>query len=213
MPRPLLTATALAIATALTGCESAPDPTPSDEMTFTEPGLSVGEVAPDVSMVNIDRERVQLAEYWADGPVVITFYRGGWCPYCIGALKGWESRLDDIERAGGAFIAITPEHPLEVQETMDKGGFDFTILTDVSGDAARRFRVSFELSDDTKKRYKGFGIDLATHNANQEWELPAPATFVVDRNGVVRYAFADWAYKTKDRADPDEAIAVLKAIN
>lgn len=97
-----------------------------------------------------------------------------------------------------------------MQETAGEHDLGFDIYSGDTMAAAKAYKVFFEVDPETQTAYKGYGIDLATWNANQRWTLPAPGTFVIDRDGVVRYAWADWDYK--QRADPDEVIAAVKKI-
>ncbi len=180
-------------------------------MEEVKPGLSVGDRAPDATLKTVDGKAVHLAPMYADGPVIVTFYRGGWCPFCNRALAAWQSRMDEVENAGATFIAITPESPANAEKTADKGKLSYTVLSDANQEAARAFRVHFTVNDETRERYKGYGIDLAASNASGTWELPAPGTFVIDRKGIVRYAFADWDYHV--RADPDEVLAAVKSLD
>jgi len=174
------------------------------------PGLKVGEHAPDVMVTNTDGESVKLSSLYAEGPLVVTFYRGGWCPYCNTALMDWAGRFDDLNSAGGNFIAITPEKPEDAEETMEKANAGYRVFIDPDGDVGKAFRVQFELDQKTQKRYKGYGINLEQANLSGKWELPAPASFVIDSDGVIRYAHATWDYSAKARANPDEVIAAVR---
>ena len=174
------------------------------------PGLRVGEQAPTLTLMSADGRQINRAEAYRQGPVIVTFYRGGWCPYCVEALKDWGGKTDELEAAGATFIAISPEtreHALETTETVEG---DWLALVDTDGSAMRAFKTGFALDPQTESRYRGYGIDLDTWNTNGEWELPAPATYVIDRDGVVRWAYADWDYKK--RADPDEVIAAAASL-
>lgn len=172
--------------------------------------LKVGDKAPNASVTAPDGKTVNLADLYKDGPVIITFYRGGWCPFCNTDLKGWESRQADVKAAGATFVAISPEKPEKVAETKTKDGASFPMMSDSTLAAAKAFKVDFPLDDKTKAAYQGYGVDLGTTNASGTWELPMPATFVVDKEGVIRYAFAKMDYKV--RANPDAVLGAVKAI-
>jgi peroxiredoxin len=175
------------------------------------PGLSVGEQAPTgVSLMTVENKPVALETLWADGPVVVTFYRGGWCPYCTKELAKWEPKLSEVEALGAEFVAITMEKPDSAQKTSTKHAANMRILSDVEGDVSRAFRLAFALDTKTVSKYKGYGIDLAANNANGEWELPAPGTYVIDETGAIRYAWASWDY-TK-RAPVDEVMKAVRAV-
>ncbi len=173
-------------------------------------GLKVGDTVADADLLTIDAEKVSLRDLAAkEGPLVVTFYRGGWCPFCNKALAAWESRLDEVKGAGGKFIAISPEKPELARGTSKKSHLSYVVLSDSTNKAAEAFDVLFTVDAETRKKYEGYGIDLGEANASGEWKLPHPATFIIDRQGVVRYAHVDPDY-AKGRADPGEVIDALK---
>jgi peroxiredoxin len=174
------------------------------------PGLAVGTKAPDVTVTGIDGKSVQLAALYKDGPVVLTFYRGGWCPICNRALSAWHDKMDALNAAGGTFVALTPEKPDLAAATREKVKGDYQVYSDGTFAAAKAFKVHFVVDDDTKAKYQQFGLKVAEANVSGTWELPAPATFVIDKRGVIRWSFADWDYKK--RADPDEVIRAVQAL-
>ncbi|MCC7390597.1 MAG: AhpC/TSA family protein [Phycisphaerales bacterium] len=199
----------LTLATLLAGC--ATDSGVSRETQDAgAPGLTVGDRAPDATVYTQDGQPVSLASLYQDGPVVVTFYRGGWCPFCQRALEGWQTRLDELHDAGATLVALTPESPDHAADTTTDHHLGFAVYSDSKMQAAKAYEVFFEVDQDTQTKYKGYGIDLSSWNANSLWTLPAPGTFVIDRKGVVRYAWADWDY-TK-RADPDEVIGVVQGL-
>lgn len=174
-------------------------------------GLKVGEKAPaGLTLLDKDGKSVALSEMYAKGPIVVTFYRGEWCPFCTKALAGWQDKMGELKEAGGTFVAISPEASPFVKKTIEKSKADYMVLSDAGMDATKGFKVWFEMDETTVEKYKGYGVNLGERNANGKWELPAPATFVVDREGVVRYAFADWDYRK--RANMDEVIAAVRGL-
>lgn len=174
------------------------------------PGLAVGERAPDVPLTTVDGKTIELASLIKDGPIVLTFYRGGWCPICNRALSAWREKLGDLKAAGGKFVALTPERPNLAAATREKIGADYEVYSDPRHEAAKAFKVHFAVDDATREKYLGYGMDVGQANVSGTWELPAPATFVIDRDGVIRWAFADWDYKK--RADPDEVIEAVRQV-
>ena len=186
---------------------------PMAEAVPSKPGLAVGDAAPAVQLTNLDGTSVSLASLYSEGPLVVTFYRGEWCPYCNKALAGWEERLGELKAAGARIIAVSPEKPEMARKTVEKSNLTYQVLTDADQSAAKAFKVIFTMDDSTKKKYQGYGIDLAAANASGTWELPAPGTFVIvpdgKGGGVVKYAYAEWDYK--ERANMDEVIAAVKA--
>lgn len=174
------------------------------------PGLPVGTKAPDAAVTDIDGRTVQLASLYTQGPIVLTFYRGGWCPFCTRALSAWHDKMDALRAAGATFVAVTPEKPELAIQTRDKAGSDYIVFSDGAFAAAKAFKVHFVVDEATKAKYEQFGLHVDQANVSGTWELPAPATFVIDRQGVIRWAFADWDYKK--RADPDEVIRAVEAL-
>jgi len=174
------------------------------------PGLHVGDHAPDAVVFDQQGNEVSLASLYANGPIVVIFYRGGWCPFCNRALSAWHDKMPELRKAGGTFVAITAEDPDHAADTIAKHDLTFAVYSDSTMAAAKAYKVFFEVDKATKRKYKLFGIDLAETNGSGQWTLPAPGTFVIDRNGIVRYAWAKWDYK--QRADPDEVIAAVRAL-
>ena len=173
-------------------------------------GLTVGSKAPAASLVTAEGERVSLESLHADGPVVVTFYRGGWCPYCNQALTEWEGRTGDLQSAGARLVALTPEAPVHAGETATKNNLGFSVLSDASFEAADGFGIRFSLDDETQSKYQQYGINLGEWNASKEWSLPHPATYVIDQEGVIRWRWVQEDYST--RAAPDDVIAAVNAL-
>ena len=173
-------------------------------------GLKVGESMPSATMLNADGKDVKLADVAGKAPMVVVFYRGGWCPYCNKHLSQWAKHSEEVKSLGASLVAITPEKPDAAKETSEKDKLDFAVLTDAKLEAAKGFKLLFAMSEDTQKKYKGYGVDLSTRNSSKTWELPHPGTFVIDAGGVVRYASVDTDY-TK-RPDPEEALKVLREL-
>lgn len=174
-------------------------------------GLKVGDLAPEAALVDASDKNVKLSELIAQGPVVVVFYRGGWCPYCNKHLSEWTTKTSELKGLGAKLVAISPETPEHAEKTVEKDKLDFMVLSDTKLEAANGFKLLFSLSEEVKTKYKGYGIDLEKHNASKTWQLPHTGTFVIDAKGVVQYASADTDYKK--RPSPDEAIEVLKKMH
>ena len=190
--------------------ESGEKPSKEHYQTPEQPGLAVGEAAPDFTLKTADGQDVTLSELWAKQPVILTFYRGGWCPFCTKALAGWQDEMDEIAEAGATFVAITPEKPEFIAKTAEEFELGYTVLSDANGDAQRAYNLQFTLDEKTVEKYKGYGIDLGKQNADGTWTLPAPATFVIDTGGEITYVWADWDYRK--RAEPKEVIAEVRKL-
>lgn len=164
--------------------------------------LEVGEHAPNFKLLNADDKWVDLASTLERGPVVLSFYRGVWCPFCNKELKGLERVLPKMEELGATVLALSPETRDHVQENVEKNKLTFDLLTDTDNAVAKLFGLHFVLDDKTVDKYEGYGIDVATHNGTGKHELPIPATYIIDTDGVIAYAFVDEDYtkraKTRD---------------
>lgn len=172
--------------------------------------LKVGDQAPAIKLPNAKGELVDVASLLKSGPVIINFYRGGWCPYCNLELRAFQRLLPDITTAGASLIAISPEVPDKSLSTTEKNELTFEVLSDVDQKVGRAFGLVFELSDELQTIYKDFGLDLPDFNGTPDkWELPVPGTYVIGSDGKIIYANADVDYQT--RADPQEVLNALKA--
>lgn len=175
---------------------------------IAEKSLKEGDSAPDFALPNATGGTVRLADLRAKGPVVISFYRGGWCPYCNLELKALQQRLPEIAELGASLVAVSPETPDHSLTTAEKHALGFDVLSDEGNAVARRFGLVFEIDDDIKPIYENFGIDLERQNGDGSWQLPIPATYVIDADGSVRKAYANADYT--DRLDPADVVATLR---
>ena len=172
-----------------------------------ENALNVGDKAPNFTLNNALNKPVSLYDELKNGPVVLTWYRGGWCPYCNITLHSLQDKLPDFQKAGATLMALTPEVPDKSLSTSEKNELEFTVLSDVNNVIGKEYGVVFELTTDVAASYeKGFG--LSKFNGNNDNELPLAATYVIDKNGIIKYAFLDADYRK--RAEPDELLKVLK---
>lgn len=172
--------------------------------------LKVGERVADFTLRNAAGEDVQLADLLAKGPVVLSFYRGGWCPYCNIELRALQRALPEINDFGAELVAISPETPDHAQDTTEKNDLAYEVLSDTGNKVARAFGLVFTLAEKLRPVYQGYGIELPDYNGDESFELPVPATYVIGQDGVVRHAFVDPDYSL--RLDPDDVVATLKEI-
>ena len=170
--------------------------------------LKVGDRAPAITLGNANGETVDVGALLHSGPVIVTFYRGGWCPYCNLELRAFQQALPEIKAAGASLVAISPEKPDDTLSTSEKNALSFEVLSDVGQKVGRAFGLVYEFSDELKSAYREFGLDIPSKNGAEEWALPIAATYVIDRSGVIIYADTDADYR--DRADPVDVIKVLK---
>ncbi len=137
--------------------------------------------------------------------LVVTFYRGGWCPYCMLQLKAFEKLNKDFVSANSKVLALAPQSPNEIKKTKKTQGLSFELKSDKNLDIARRFGIVFKVEPAIVEAYKKHGIDLSySHN-----ELPLPATFVFDKSGKVIFSYVDADYRL--RAEPQQILDLIKA--
>ncbi|MDX2116062.1 MAG: peroxiredoxin-like family protein [Planctomycetota bacterium] len=173
-------------------------------------GPKLGEKAPDATVAMPDESPIELSSIYDKGPIVLVFFRGEWCPYCTKHIKQWQTMVDEVAAQRGYIIGITPDRPGNMEQIFERNVPTFQILHDFNGQAAKNFNLQFTLPLDLQEKYKGYGVNLAARNWDGTWNLPHPATIIIDSEGIVRYVHAEQDY-TK-RADPTEALEVLKTI-
>jgi peroxiredoxin len=173
------------------------------------PGLAVGDRAPDFTLPDASGEPVALADRLRLGPVVLSFYRGDWCPYCNLELRALQANLPEIRELGASLIAISPQAPDHGAALTEREGLGFDVLSDIHQEAIRAYQLQFTPPASVKEVYANvFGNDLSKQSADGSWDLPVPATFVLDRDGVVRAAYVDAQYTT--RMEPGDILDALR---
>nr|SCO70314.1 Reductase [Streptomyces argillaceus] len=175
-----------------------------------ERALAVGAHAPRFTLPSATGRTVSLDALLTDGPVVLTFYRGAWCPYCNIALRSLQQHHADITRRGARLVALSPQIPDESLSLTEKHELAFDVLSDVGSDTAKQYGLAFDLPADLAAVYDKLGFDLQRVNGGHARTLPLPATYVIDRDGTVRWAFVDTDYTT--RAEPADILAALDAL-
>ncbi|WP_458627557.1 peroxiredoxin-like family protein [Winogradskyella sp. PC D3.3] len=171
--------------------------------------LNVGDKAPNFTLKNALNEAVTLFDQLKNGPVVLTWYRGGWCPYCNITLHALQEKLPDFKNEGATLLALTPELPDNSLSTSEKNNLEFTVLSDLGNTIGKEYGVVYTLTDDVAKSYNaGFGLN--EQNGDTSNELPLAATYVIDTNGIIAYAFLDADYTA--RAEPLEILSALRKL-
>ncbi len=170
----------------------------------------VGETFPDFALPNQNGEIVKLADLLAKGPVVVSFFRGLWCPYCNTELLALQDANAEIEALGGSVVLISPQTTEFSAKTVKQHKLGFDALSDAGNAFARSLGTVFKLPDDVKAIYQHFGIDMPAHNGDDSWDLPMPARFAIGQDGIVLWADINPDYT--HRPDPSETIAALKAV-
>ena len=185
-----------------------------------ERALKHGDKAPAFSLKNQNGEQKNLLEYLVQGPVVLTFYRGAWCPFCNLQLKEYNDRLDEITGAGATLIAITPEKPGAVdilaesgvpQDVIDMavGNVGFDVLHDAGNRVAETFGLVFDLPESHRQLLKMLQVDVEKLNGDDSYRFPDPATYVIDTSGLITWAFVPNNYRK--RAEVDQILDALRS--
>ena len=172
------------------------------------PGLAPGEQAPEFSLPDAMERSVSLQERLSGGPVVLVFYRGEWCPYCNAYLRTLQDALPEITARGASLLAVSPQSPDHSLSIAEKAQLGFDVLSDVDQAVIRAYKLQFTAPADLQDLHVNvFDTDLRDHTANRSWQLPVPATFVIDRAGIVRAGRISADYRT--RMEPADIIAAL----
>jgi peroxiredoxin len=160
-------------------------------------GLKVGDKAPDFSGKDQNGKAIKLSEQLMQGPVVLIFYRGNWCPYCNKILKKTEDSLQFINTKGASVITVTPEMEAEVKKMIGKTKASYSLISDNSAGIMKSYDVAFQLDDKTIEKYKGYGIDLAKNNGTNGTYLPVPATYIIGKDGIIKFAYFNKDYRER----------------
>jgi peroxiredoxin len=169
----------------------------------------VGDRAPSIILPDVSGKSFDVAALLAKGPVVVTFYRGGWCPFCNMELKAYQAVLPRIAAAGASLVAISPEKPDDTVSTSEKNALTFPVLSDVGQVVGKAFGVVYAFTDEVRGVYDGFKLDIPAKNGTpDDWSLPLSATYVIGSDGVI--LFADTRVDYRERTDPLDVLRVLE---
>ena len=171
------------------------------------PGIEVGDRAPSFALADAYGANVVLEDRLAAGPVVLSFYRGAWCPICNTELTGLQEARGRIKELGGSLLAVSPQAPDASQTLVQRLGLGYDVLSDLDQAVIRAYRLQFELPPELRAAYRQMGMALDEHNADGSWNLPVPATFVLDHAGIVRARHVDPNYR--DRMSVDAILSAL----
>jgi peroxiredoxin len=160
-------------------------------------GLFINSKAPDFKAKDQHGKDIRLKDVLKQGPVVLVFYRGHWCPFCNRQLKRLEDSLQFIRDKGATLIAVSPEKPENISKTVEKTGAEYPILHDEGLKIMKAYEVDFEVQENTINRYRNTGIDLEKING-KDWKfLPVPAIYIIDKESTITYRFFDTDYKKR----------------
>lgn len=171
--------------------------------------LKAGDIAPSFTLNDPEGAPVSSADLLAKGPLVVSFYRGVWCPYCNMELQALQAALPEFRKAGASLVAISPQTPVNSRKSVRENALDFPILSDTRNDVAAAFGLRFELPDYLVELYKSLKNDLPNFNGDDSWTLPMPARYVIGQDGVIRYAEVNPDYTR--RPEPSDMLPVLRS--
>jgi peroxiredoxin len=175
------------------------------------PGIGVGETAPDFALPDATGQEVRLADRLAAGPVVLVFYRGSWCPYCNLELAAYQEALPHFTALGATLIAVSPQLPDDALSISEKRALTYDVLSDAAQTVIEAYRIRFDLPPHvTEHMLDSTLAALAKQQPEGHYSLPVPATFVLDRYGVVRARHVSMAYRT--RMEPSDALEAVRRI-
>lgn len=173
-------------------------------------GLRIGEKAPNFTLPDATGKEVTLEDMLKNGPVILTFYRGGWCPYCNMELRAYQQLMEDIESAGAELVAVSPQTPDASLSTKEKNELDYFVLSDEGNEVAEEYKLVYKLPPYLVDIYKDKGLDLEKANDSDSWTLPVSATYIIKQDGTIAYEYTKADYK--DRVEPSGVVEKLKSL-
>lgn len=177
---------------------------------IAEKSLKKGDRMPEFNLPTIHGEMVSSKELLKKGMLVVSFTRGSWCPYCNLEISALQKVYPEIKKLGAELVSISPSRQEKYSEMETKHSLTFNLLSDEGNEVARKFGLVFELDEELKPLYKKMGIDIPEHNGDESFELPIPATYIVNQSGEIIYSYVNPDY-TK-RAEPSKIVEFLKSV-
>jgi peroxiredoxin len=171
--------------------------------------LSVGSKIPEFQLQDHNGKNVSSSDLLAKGRLALCFIRGRWCPFCVAQMEAMNLVLPQIEQAGATLAAISPQTVKQSFFMRDQHRLQFPLLSDAGNGLARQFGLTYRVSDEQRALYQRTFVNLPFVNGDESWELPIPATYIVDRDGTVLYASANEDYT--ERPEPRDIVGVLNA--
>ena len=166
--------------------------------------IQPGSAFPQFQLSDATGIKVSLNDLLAKGPILISFYRGEWCPFCQLELRALQTHLDEFHQKGVTLVAVSPELPDQSLSTSEKLALKFPVLSDVGNQLAKQLSLLFPQPESMRTVFDKFGVDWNQQYGNDNLELPVPATFLVDKKGIVRNCFVNPEYQY--RLDPETAL-------
>lgn len=162
--------------------------------------VMVGDKAPVFMAKDQNGKTVKSKDILKNDKLIVVFYRGQWCPYCNKHLMHLQENVEKFAQAGAKLVAVSPELPVNIGKTVEKSHVDYPVLYDKDSKIMKQFGVEFMLPENLQKRYKKYGVDLEVAHGNNDQLLPVPATYVIGKDGKVKYVHYDPEYKNRSTA-------------
>jgi peroxiredoxin len=170
--------------------------------------LKAGDQAPAFTLNDPDGQAISSADLLAQGPLVVSFYRGVWCPYCNMELQALQAALPDFDKLGASLVAISPQTAVNSRKSVRQNALGFPILSDPHNDVAAAFGLRFAMPDYLIELYKSLKNDLPAFNGDPSWTLPMPARYVIAQDGTILYAEVNPDYTR--RPEPEDMLPALR---
>lgn len=177
------------------------------EQKIDQKALKIGDQAPDINVLDTDGNAIKLYDLLKNAPVIINFFRGNWCPFCMAELADYQESIQKFHLPATQFLFISPQMQEYSAQLKAEKEFDLTLIADQHNEIARQFGLVFTLDEKIRDIYKKIGADLSVMNGDDSFELPIPATYVVAPSGKITYAFVETNYMM--RAEPREVLAMI----
>lgn len=174
---------------------------------LAERALKVGAQAPDFTLSDVNGKPVNSSDLLAHGPLIVTFIRGRWCPFCCATVEAWQEHLAEVKARDATLVAISPMTYKQGDFMRDQHKLLFPVLSDEGNKVAERFGVAYQVPEYQQELFKTVFINLPFINGDDSWTLPLPATFAISRAGIIQGAFVDPDYTI--RAEPAEMLEIL----
>lgn len=173
--------------------------------------LKAGDVAPAFTLKDADGNPVSSVDLLAKGPLIVSFYRGVWCPYCNMELQALQAALPEFQKLGARLVAVSPQTPVNSRKSIRNNGLGFPILSDPQNDVAAAFGLRFALPDYLVSLYKELKNDLPNFNGDPSWTLPMPGRYVIAPDGTILYAEVNPDYTR--RPEPEDMLPALRSVS
>ncbi|WP_196893436.1 peroxiredoxin-like family protein [Aureivirga marina] len=173
--------------------------------------LKVGDFSPEFTLPNQNNEKISLSDLLKKGPVIITFYRGTWCPYCNTDLNYLKRYKPEFDALNAHLISISPQIIKYNKQIVERHKLNFDVLSDLGNVVANKFGLTWQMKDPLKSLYtKTFDIQIPKYNGDDSWTLPIPARFIIGTDKIIKYV--EYSIDYTNRPNPDVLVPTLKKL-